>query len=130
MRRARALAFWIDLLVPAALADAVALPLTVAVRLLAPGRPTLTAWIWATAAGVTLAAFLLRDARGGRARRWLALEVRDAAGRLPGLRGSIRRSLPLLVPGWNVLEVWPVLRDGQAARPADRRRAFRVVPCD
>jgi len=130
MRRARALAVGIDLLVPAAIADAVALVLTVCVRLLAPDRFALAIWIWAAAAAVALAVFLLRDARGGRARRWLALEVRDGAGRLPGLRGSVRRNLPLLVPVWNVFEAWPVLRDGQAVRPADRRRAFRVVPCD
>ena len=46
------------------------------------------------AASAAVAAFLLRDRRGGRARRWLALEARRPDGRPPGAWGSIRRNLP------------------------------------
>jgi hypothetical protein len=129
-RRARALACLLDLLIPASIADFIALVLTAAVWFLAPGTRAQTPWIWAVAAGAALIAFLLRDARGGRARRWLALEVRDGRHRPPGPWASIRRTLPLLIPGWNLAEAWPVLRDGTAARPSDRRLGLEVVPLD
>jgi hypothetical protein len=127
MRRARGLALLLDLLLPAAIADLAALSLTAALWFLAPGRRGLAPWIWAAAAAAATLGFLLRDTRGGRARRWLALEVRDGRGAPPGAWGSIRRNLPLLLPIWNLAEAWPVLRDGGAARPADRGRGYRVV---
>jgi hypothetical protein len=130
MRRARALAFCLDLLISASIADGIGLLLSAALWYLAPGSRAQAAWIWPPAAAAAVCAFLLRDARGGRARRWLALEVRDAAGRAPGRYGSIRRNLPLLVPGWNLAEAWPVLTDGRAPRRADRGRGFQVIPCD
>jgi len=130
MRRARAFALLLDLLIPAAIADAVGLLLTAAVWYVAPEISPRAAWIWLGAAAAALGAFLLRDGRGGRARRWLAFEVRDREGQAPGRWGSIRRNLPLLVPGWNLIEAWPILRDGRAARPSDRRRGFEVAPCD
>ncbi|MFN2386211.1 MAG: hypothetical protein ABR576_08000, partial [Thermoanaerobaculia bacterium] len=64
-------------------------------------------------------------------RRWFALEARDEApGNPPGRWGSIRRNLPLLIPFWNLAEAWPVLRDGAARRPSDRRRGIRIHPID
>ena len=129
-RRARLLALFLDVAIPAALADCRrACALGRALALLAGGAGS-DALALAPAAAAALAAFLLRDARGGRARRWLALEVRDADGRPPGAWGSVRRNLPLLLPGWNALDAWPVLRDGLAPRRSDRRAGLRVVPCD
>ncbi len=130
MRRARGLALLLDLLVPAAIADLSALTATAAVWLLLPGHRALAPWIWGGAGAGAAMVFLLRDASGGRARRWLALEVRDERGAPPGVWGSIRRNLPLLLPLWNLAEAWPVLRDGSAARPGDRGRGFRVVSED
>ncbi len=129
-RRARILACLIDLLIPAAIADVIALLLTAALWFLAPGLRAGTPWIWAVAAAAALAAFLLRDARGGRARRWLALQVRDGRHRPPGSWASIRRNLPLLIPGWNLAQAWPVLKDGTATRGSDRRLGLEVVPFD
>jgi hypothetical protein len=129
-RRARSLACLLDLLIPAAIADVIALTLTAAVWVLAPGIRGETPWFWAGAAAATLLAFLLRDARGGRARRWMALEIRDRLHRPPGPWASIRRNLPLLIPGWNLVEAWPVLREGTAARPSDRRLGLEMVPFD
>lgn len=131
-RRARLLAFLLDLTIPALAADAAALPIAFLLgRLVPAGQAAVAgAWIFLPAAAGALAAFLLRDARGGRARKWMALELRDRTGAQPGPWGSIRRNLPLLVPGWNLIEVWPVLRDGLAPRPSDRRRGLQVVPCD
>jgi RDD family protein len=127
MRRARILAFLLDLLLCAAIGDAIGLALTAALWTWAPAWRGAVPWVWAAVAAGTITAFLLRDASGGRARRWLALEVIGPEGRSPGVRGSIRRNLPLIVPVWNLFEAWPVLRDGLAQRPADRRGGTRVV---
>ena len=129
-RRGRLLALCLDVAIPAAVAAAVALPLSAALWRVWPAAREATLWLWAPAATAALAAFLLRAARGGRARRWMALEVRNADGRPPGAWGSVRRNLPLLLPGWNAIEAWPALRDGLAARRSDRRSGLRVVPCD
>lgn len=129
-RRARALAFVLDLLIPAAIADGAGLLVTAAVWYFAPGVSAQAGWIWLPAAAATAGAFLLRDSRGGRARRWMALEVRNARGEPPGPWGSIRRNLPLLVPGWNLVDVWPLLRDGRAARRCDSRSGFEMASCD
>jgi len=129
-RRARGLALWLDLLIPAAIADAVGLPVTAAIWYLWPPAAAYLAWVWGALGAGALVAFLLRDSSGGRARRWLALEVRDAEGGPPGPWRSTRRNLPLLVPGWNLLEAWPVLRDGRAARRSERRGGMRLIPGD
>lgn len=126
-RRARLLAFFLDLSVCAVLADLAALSASAAIWFWLPGWRERIPWVWGAAAAGGLAGFLLRDSSGGRARRWLALAVADGEGRPPGAWGSIRRNLPLIVPIWNVLEAWPVLRRGEAQRPSDRRRGFRVV---
>ncbi len=128
MRRLRILAFLLDLLLCSVAADAAALLATAVVWFWAPVWRGALAWIWGAAAAGALAAFLVRDASGGRARRWLALEAVRPDGGPPGAVNSIRRNLPLLVPIWNLFEVWPVLRDGAAVRPADRRTGIRIVP--
>ena len=75
-----------------------------------------------SAGGAAAVAFLLRDSRGGRARRWFALEARDEAGNPPGRWGSIRRNLPLLIPFWNLAEVWPLLpTEPPSGRPTGPR---------
>jgi hypothetical protein len=127
MRRARLLALFLDVLVCAALADLTGLALTALIwRLFPAGRAALP-WLWAALASGAIAGFLVRDARGGRARRWLALEARRWDGRNPGAWGSIRRNLPLLIPVWNLFDAWPVLRDGQAMRRCDRASGTRIL---
>jgi hypothetical protein len=128
MRRCRILALLLDLLICSIVADAAALLATAAVWIWIPTWRAALGWVWAAAAAGALSAFLLRDASGGRARRWLALEAVNPEGGPPGPLVSIRRNLPLLVPIWNLFEVWPVLRNGAAARPADRRTGIRIVP--
>lgn len=128
MRRARILAFFLDWLVCAGAADLLGLPATWAVWRLTPAFRAAIPWIWAGLAACAVAAFLLRDARGGRARRWLALEALRPDGRPLGAWGSVRRNLPLLLPFWNLLDAWPVLRDGTAQRRCDRASGTRIVP--
>ena len=127
MRRARILSLLLDVLVCAALADVAGLALTALIwRYAQAARPAIP-WIWVSLAAAATAAFLLRDARGGRARRWLALEARQADGRPPGALGSLRRNLPLLVPLWNVYDAWPLLENGDAPRRCDRRTGTRIL---
>ena len=127
LRRARILAFFLDLALAAGLADAAAFAASAIVWVWKREWVSALPWIWRGAALAGVLAFLLRDASGGRARRWLALEVRDGAGKPPGASASIRRNLPLLVPVWNLIEAWPVLRRGEAQRVADRKRGLQVV---
>ncbi len=128
MRRARILAFLLDFLLCATAADGVGLLATAAVWMWAKPWRLAIPWIWGAVAAAGVLAFLLRDASGGRARRWLALEALDRQGRPPGAWGSIRRNLPLVIPIWNVVEAWPVLRSGDAQRRCDRNRGIRIIP--
>ena len=127
MRRLRILAFLLDLLICTLAADAAALLATAGLWYWIPAWRGGVGWVWAAAATGALAALLLRDSSGGRARRWLALEAVAPDGGPPGPAASIRRNIPLLVPIWNLFEAWPVLRDGAAMRPADRRTGIRIV---
>jgi hypothetical protein len=126
-RRARLLAFCLDFAVPVFVADGAALLLAAALWRLAPAGRDLAVWLFPAAGAAAVGSFLLRDARGGRARRWLALEIRDRQGPAPGRWGSIRRNLPLLVPGWNLIDAWPVFSNGLAPRRCDRSRGFGVA---
>lgn len=127
MRRARLLALFLDVLVCAAPADLVALALTWAVWRFFPDARAAIPAIWGAAGLGATAAFLLRDAAGGRARRWLAMEARLPDGRPPGAWGSIRRNAPLLVPFWNFYDAWPLLKDGGASRRTDGRTGIRML---
>jgi hypothetical protein len=127
MRRARILAFLLDLLVCAAVADAAGLIATAMLWFWLPVWRSAIPWLWGGVGAAAVAGFLLRDAAGGRARQWLALKTVDAEGRPPGAWASIRRNLPLLIPIWNLWEAWPVLQNGSAQRPSDRRGGIRVV---
>jgi hypothetical protein len=127
MRRTRLLALFLDVLVCAVPADLAGLAVSALLWRLYPRALPALPWLWAALALAATLGFLLRDASGGRARRWLALEVRRADGAAPGPWGSIRRNLPLLVPGWNLLDAWPVLEDGAAARRCDRASGVRIL---
>lgn len=126
MRRARLLALFLDVLVCAVPADLAGLVLTGAVWRFVPSARRAVPAIWAIAAAAATVAFLLRDARGGRARRWLALEARRPDGSNPGAWGSLRRNLPLLVPIWNLWDAWPLLRTREASRRTDIRSGIRM----
>ena len=127
MRRTRLLALFLDVLLCAALADAAGLASSAVVWRLLPAARSGIPWLWGVLAAAATAAFLLRDARGGRARRWLALDARRPDGRPPGAWGSVRRNLPLLLPLWNLFDAWPVLKDGEAPRRCDRPTGIRIL---
>lgn len=127
MRRARLLALLLDVLACAVPADLAGLLLTGFIWRFLPGLRGGIPAIWALAAAAATAGLLLRDARGGRARRWLDLEARRADGRAPGPLASVRRNLPLLVPIWNLYDAWPLLRGSGGERRTDRRTGIRIV---
>jgi hypothetical protein len=127
MLRARILACLLDLAFAAAAVDIPALLATVAIWRFLPAALPLLPWLWGATAVAGLLAFLLRDSSGGRARRLLALEVRREDGGRPGAWRSLARNLPLIVPFWNLSEAFPVFRDGEAVRPADRRLGLRIA---
>ena len=127
MRRARLLALFLDVLVCAAPADVAALVATWLVWRFLPGLRGAVPVLWIVVAAAATAAFLLRDAGGGRARRWLALEAQGPDGRPPGAWGSIRRNLPLILPLWNIYDAWPLLRRGDGERRTDRRTGIRIL---
>jgi len=121
MRLARLLAFLLDVLLCAVAADLAGLVLTALIWRFFPAATAAIAWIWAALALGAMLAFLLRDSGGGRARRWLGFEVQRADGRAPGPWGSIRRNLPLFIPGWNLFDAWPLLSNGAGPRRCDTR---------
>jgi hypothetical protein len=127
MRRARLLALFLDVLVCAVPADLAGLLLTGFLWRFLPAWRGVIPAVWVVAGAAATGGFLLRDARGGRARRWLALEARRAEGGAPGPLGSIRRNLPLLVPLWNLYDAWPLLLRGDGERRTDRRTGIRIV---
>src|SRR5437879_6490487 len=109
MRRARILAFLLDMLLCVPGPDAAGLAATALFWFWLPAWRNAIPWLWAGVAAGAIGTFLLRDASGGRARRLLVLKVVDRDGGPPGAWASIRRNLPLLIPIWNVFEAWPVL---------------------
>ena len=130
MRRMRLLAVFLDVLVPALIADAAGLLLTFVLWRYLPGARAAVPWIWVVCALGAVGAFLVRDRNGGLARRWLALEARRPDGRPPGAWGSIRRNLPLLIPFWNLYDSWPLRDDGEAPRRCDRHTGIRIWRSD
>jgi hypothetical protein len=109
--RRRLLAVLLDLLVPAAAADAVGLLLTAAVWRMPPRRGRAALGLGALAAAA-VGAFLLRDSRGGRARRWLAMEAAGAGWRPAGALGLDPTQPAPARAGWNLYDAWPLTRDG------------------
>jgi len=106
--RQRALAFFLDAAIIAALVDFPAVIALAALFLFFP-EVSLAMIGWA-AFVVSLLGLLCRDARGGLSRKWLGLEITDSKGDRPGVVRSAARNLPLLVPGWNLYEAWRASR--------------------
>lgn len=127
MRRARLLAFFLDVALLAATLDLAALLATLFIAILAPGEPRATRYPWFVAGTLLLLGLLARDARGGLSRRWLALQVQREDGTQARIGDSVARNFPLLVPGWNLFEALKVARDGNARRFGDQLRGTRVV---
>ena len=127
MLRLRLLSLFLDVLLCAGAADLIGLAATGGIWRYVPAARGLIPAVWAAAAAAATVAFLLRDASGGLSRRWFALEIRRADGALPGPAGSLRRNLPLLIPGWNLYDAWPALKDGGSSRRSDQAAGTRIL---
>jgi RDD family len=127
VRRTRLLALFLDIAIFAAVLDLAAFAATAVVAVVWPGYPQATTYPWIAAGFLLMTAILLRDARGGFARKWLALEVRRSDGSPASRIDSLARNFPLLVPVWNLFDALRVARDGRARRFGDERRGTSVV---
>lgn len=81
--------------------------------------------VWWVALAVLLIAILLRDGLRGRSmgKRLLGLRLLTPQGERCGYGRSVVRNFPLVVPGWNLLEVVLVL----AGRPRTGDRIARTT---
>jgi uncharacterized RDD family membrane protein YckC len=123
----RAAALGIDLVILAGGPLLAATVLTFLVVAALPDPPYSTV-AFRVAQVVALVLFLFRDALGASPGKMiLGLKVvRKAGGRISPL-SSLVRNVPLLVPGWNVVEAVVVLRRADARRPGDRAAGTRVL---
>jgi uncharacterized RDD family membrane protein YckC len=84
--------------------------------------------IWHTTIFILVAAILLRDGYHGRSpgKRLMGLRVDTADGSACSWGRSILRNLPLVVPGWNLVEIALVLYGRDSLRSGDRMARTRV----
>ncbi|HSN69651.1 MAG TPA: RDD family protein [Thermoanaerobaculia bacterium] len=85
-------------------------------------------WIWWAALFVFLLFILFRDARGrSMGKRVMAVEIRSPTGTRLGWFRSAARNLPLVVPGWNLVEVVMIFAAAGGRRSGDRIAGTTVV---
>jgi len=123
----RAAAFGIDLIlvagVPLLLASAIILGVHAASR-----TPAGLDAGFRAAQAVALCLFLLRDADGGSpGKRFFGLRLVLRGGARAGLLQSLLRNLPLLVPGWNLIELVSLIRREDGRRPGDLAAGTALV---
>lgn len=118
----RLLAFLVD-----ALTTALALMLpsslvSYGIVLFANGSIKAIAIVWDTALLILALVILLRDGWKGRSpgKRMLGLVVKTASGKDCSYGRSIVRNLPLVIPGWNLVELYLVLFSSSGLRTGDR----------
>ncbi len=78
--------------------------------------------VWWGSMLIVVLALLVRDAVRGRSygKRLLGLRLLTSSGKPCGLLRSIVRNLPLLIPGWNLIELYMVLFTSRSLRTGDR----------
>jgi uncharacterized RDD family membrane protein YckC len=84
--------------------------------------PAIVSRIWRVGLVLFVAGVLVRDAWKGRSpgKRLLGLVILTPKGPGCGLIRSIFRNIPLVVPGWNVIELLLLLFTRQSRRSGDR----------
>lgn len=84
--------------------------------------------IWHTSIFILVAVILLRDGFHGRSpgKRLMGLRVDTPDGTACTWGRSIVRNLPLVIPGWNMVEVYLVLFGRDSRRTGDRIAGTRV----
>ena len=72
--------------------------------------------------------FLFRDGAGGSpGKKLFGLRLIRSGGEASGLVASFARNLPLLVPGWNLIEIAQVIRRRDGRRPGDKLAGTTLV---
>ena len=81
--------------------------------------------VWYVAVAILLVAILLRDGYHGRSpgKRLLGLRIKTPVGERCGYGRSVMRNLPLIIPGWNIVELILVI----AGRPRTGDRIARTI---
>ncbi|MBI2212685.1 MAG: RDD family protein [Acidobacteria bacterium] len=104
----------------------------------ATGLSYLAVWLWDSTWGIAriwhstilivVVSILLRDAYHGRSpgKRLMGLRVDTPDDKPCSWLRSIARNLPLVVPGWNVVEIWLLLFARDSRRSGDRIAGTRV----
>lgn len=84
--------------------------------------------IWHVATFLLIAGILLRDGYHGRSpgKRLMGLRVDTPDGKACSWGRSIMRNLPLVIPGWNLIEALLVLVAHDSRRTGDRIAGTRV----
>jgi uncharacterized RDD family membrane protein YckC len=126
----RAAAYGVDLLV---LAGGPLLLSTLAIvtfLLFVPDPPALLAGGFLAAQGLFAILFLLRDTGGGSpGKKLFGLRLVRDGGRPVGVLASVTRNLPMLVPGWNLIELAAVIRRRDGRRGGDRLAGTTLLEC-
>lgn len=84
--------------------------------------------VWQVVLTIFLAGILLRDSFGGRSpgKKLLGLAIYTPAGKGCKPLRSIWRNLPLIIPGWNLVEFLVLLFSRESRRPGDWIARTRV----
>ncbi len=85
--------------------------------------------VWFGVVAVLLVGIVLRDGLGGRSvgKKFFGLKIRTGSGKRCGYLRSIVRNVPLVVPGWNLLELYMVFFASDSRRTGDRMAGTRVT---
>lgn len=85
--------------------------------------------VWWVALGLFLIAILVRDGWRGRSpgKQLMALHIDRPGGKGCGVGRSVLRNLPLVVPVWNLIEVFLLLFSRDRRRSGDRIARTTVV---
>jgi uncharacterized RDD family membrane protein YckC len=124
----RAAAFGIDLALVAGGPLLVASTLVFGIALLAHEAPAGLDDGFRAAQVLAILLFLGRDAAGGSpGKKLFGLRLIGAEGTPARLAASLVRNAPLLVPGWNLVEIVSVIRRRDGRRPGDRLARTTLV---
>jgi uncharacterized RDD family membrane protein YckC len=117
----RAAAYGVDLLLLAGVPLLISTVAIVGILLWVDDPPTALGSGFLAAQAVFGVLFLLRDVGGqSPGKRLFGLRLVRQGGRPVGLFASVVRNLPMLVPGWNLLELLAVIRRPDGRRAGDR----------
>ena len=124
----RAAAYGVDLLILAGVPLLVSTVAIVAVLLVVDDPPASLGAAFLAAQALFGMLFLLRDVGGqSPGKRLFGLRLVREGGRPVGLFASIARNLPMLIPGWNLLELLAVIRRADGRRGGDRMAGTTLV---